>query len=77
MFSAPLSRNDFRVAIICALPVEYDAVALVFDKLRDHEGDKYRRVVGDYSHLNPYVSRFFAVMVINMSFQYETPPTTV
>lgn len=34
----PLSRNDFHIAIICALPLEADGVESMFDKFWDEEG---------------------------------------
>lgn len=43
----PSSRDDFEVALICALPIEYDAVALIFDELWDEDGDPYGRAAGD------------------------------
>ncbi|KAH0493751.1 hypothetical protein TgHK011_000402 [Trichoderma gracile] len=47
MSSRPLCREDFEVAIICALPLEYDAVALLFDEFWDEDGDPYKRAAGD------------------------------
>lgn len=35
----PQSRDDFEVAIICALPREHDAVCLVFDEIWDDDDD--------------------------------------
>ena len=43
----PASRNDFKVAIICALPRESDAVSLLFDEFWDEDGDPYGRAAGD------------------------------
>ncbi|KAI1429830.1 purine and uridine phosphorylase [Xylaria sp. FL1777] len=43
----PSSREDFRIALICALPLEYDAVALQFDEFWDADGDLYGRAPGD------------------------------
>jgi nucleoside phosphorylase len=37
----PSRREDFQIAIICALPLEYDAVVLLFDQLWDEEGEQY------------------------------------
>ncbi|KAH8891704.1 purine and uridine phosphorylase [Thozetella sp. PMI_491] len=45
--AAPTSRSDFRIAIICALPLEYDAVSLVFDEFWDSEEDRYGKAPGD------------------------------
>ncbi|TFB05114.1 hypothetical protein CCMA1212_002415 [Trichoderma ghanense] len=47
MPSRPSCREDFEVAIICALPLEYDAVALLFDEFWDEDGDLYNRAAGD------------------------------
>ncbi|KAL7817011.1 purine and uridine phosphorylase [Trichoderma aethiopicum] len=47
MPSRPSSREDFEVAIICALPLEYDAVTLLFDEFWDEDGDPYKRAAGD------------------------------
>ncbi|KAJ4854324.1 uncharacterized protein T069G_11303 [Trichoderma breve] len=43
----PCCREDFHVAIICTLPLEYDAVSLVFDQFWDEDGDSYGRAHGD------------------------------
>ncbi|KAF7553716.1 hypothetical protein G7Z17_g3467 [Cylindrodendrum hubeiense] len=47
MGTAPVSRSDFEVAIVCALPREYDAVSLLIDQFWDEDGDRYGRAVGD------------------------------
>ncbi len=49
----PASRDDFRVAIVCALRCEYDAVSLVIDEFWDEDGDPYGKAEGD---LNFYVT---------------------
>jgi nucleoside phosphorylase len=43
----PENRNQFDIAIVCALPLEYDAVTLLIDEFWDESGDSYGRVVGD------------------------------
>ncbi|CAG7562669.1 unnamed protein product [Fusarium equiseti] len=43
----PAERKHFRVAIVCALPREFDAVALVFDQFWDESGDRYGKANGD------------------------------
>lgn len=43
----PSSRADFYIAIICALPRESDAVALLFDEFWDDDGDTFGRSAGD------------------------------
>jgi nucleoside phosphorylase len=45
--SKPKHREDFEVAIICALALEYDAVSYVFDGFWDDDGDEYGRAQGD------------------------------
>ncbi|KAK1948664.1 hypothetical protein LY78DRAFT_52792 [Colletotrichum sublineola] len=42
MFSYPRPRRseDFRIAVICALPREYDAAILAFDDIWDDDGDR-------------------------------------
>ncbi|GKT52310.1 uncharacterized protein ColSpa_12491 [Colletotrichum spaethianum] len=42
-------REDFQVAIICALSLEYDAVALSFDEFWDENRDRQGNVPGDYN----------------------------
>ncbi|KAM4054939.1 hypothetical protein HRG_005756 [Hirsutella rhossiliensis] len=49
----PSHRGDFDVAIICALPLEYDAACLLFDEFYDEDGDLYGRATGD---LNTYTT---------------------
>ncbi|KAI1149358.1 purine and uridine phosphorylase [Nemania diffusa] len=43
----PSRREDFQIALICALPLEYDAVALLFDQFWDEDGVQYGRARGD------------------------------
>ncbi|KAK8924419.1 Nephrocystin-3 [Metarhizium anisopliae] len=47
MAQRPASREDFEIAILCALPLEYDAIALQFDEFWDKDGDQFGRAVGD------------------------------
>ncbi|KAK6515778.1 hypothetical protein TWF281_004368 [Arthrobotrys megalospora] len=47
VFPRPTSRSDFEIAIICALPLEYDAVSLLIDEYWDDDGDQYGRADGD------------------------------
>jgi Flp pilus assembly protein TadD/nucleoside phosphorylase len=51
--SRPSRREDFEIAIICALPLEYDAVSLLFDKFWDEDGDQYGKVAGDLNSYTP------------------------
>ncbi|KAL6798116.1 nucleoside phosphorylase domain-containing protein [Trichoderma sp. SZMC 28012] len=43
----PINREEFKITIICALPLEYDAVCLVFDEFWDEDGDPYGTAPGD------------------------------
>lgn len=43
----PTCRDDFEIAIITALPLEYDAVADIFDGFWNDDGDIYGRAEGD------------------------------
>ncbi|KAK4085560.1 uncharacterized protein Triagg1_550 [Trichoderma aggressivum f. europaeum] len=43
----PTSRDQFHIAIICALPREADAVMLLFDEFWDEDGDPFGRANGD------------------------------
>jgi len=43
----PSRREEFEIAIICALTAEFDAVAPLFDEYWDEDGDLYGRAVGD------------------------------
>jgi tetratricopeptide (TPR) repeat protein/nucleoside phosphorylase len=43
----PSQREDFEIAIVCALPLEFSAVSLVFDQFWDKQGDRYGKAVGD------------------------------
>jgi nucleoside phosphorylase len=46
----PSCRDDFQIAIICALQLEYDAVSLLFDEFWDIDYDQYGRANGDTNH---------------------------
>ncbi|KAK6339372.1 hypothetical protein TWF718_008792 [Orbilia javanica] len=43
----PESRDDFEIAIICAVGPEYDAVALLIDQFWDDDGYRYGRAPED------------------------------
>ncbi|KAK4458654.1 nucleoside phosphorylase domain-containing protein [Cladorrhinum samala] len=47
--SRPASRDDFEIAIICALPLEVDAVEALFDRHWDDDDDSppYDKAAGD------------------------------
>ncbi|KAK1236968.1 hypothetical protein MKX08_007916 [Trichoderma sp. CBMAI-0020] len=56
MATPPVSRDEFEVALVCSLPLEYDAVSLLFDQFWDENGDQYGRAIGD---LNTYTTGRF------------------
>ncbi|KAL4922973.1 Pfs, NB-ARC and TPR domain protein [Aspergillus undulatus] len=43
----PYSRDEFAIAIICALTLEAEAVEELFDKTYDRLGEHYRKLPGD------------------------------
>ncbi|KAJ0166508.1 Vegetative incompatibility protein HET-E-1 [Colletotrichum tanaceti] len=43
----PRRREDFRIAVLCALQLEYNAATLAFDEFFDEDGDKFGRARGD------------------------------
>ncbi|KAH7030887.1 nucleoside phosphorylase domain-containing protein [Microdochium trichocladiopsis] len=43
----PSSRSEFEIAIVCALPLEFDAVCLAVDEFWDVNGDSFGRARGD------------------------------
>lgn len=43
----PRTRNDFTIAILCALPVESEAVEAVFDETYGRLGKSFGKVAGD------------------------------
>ncbi|KAK4164715.1 phosphorylase superfamily [Cladorrhinum sp. PSN259] len=47
MATRPANRDDFQIAIVCALRREYDAVCLLIDEFWDEDGDPYGRAPGD------------------------------
>ncbi|KAK4936080.1 hypothetical protein LTR10_022982 [Elasticomyces elasticus] len=44
---APRDRSDFKVALICALPLEAECLQQVFDNFWEDDGHKYGKAVGD------------------------------
>ncbi|KIV84987.1 hypothetical protein PV11_00730 [Exophiala sideris] len=45
--TAPRDRYDFKVALICALPLEAECLQAVFDKFWEDDGRKYGKAAGD------------------------------
>jgi nucleoside phosphorylase len=56
MATPPATRDEFEVALVCSLPLEYDAVSLLFDQFWDENGDQYGRAPGD---VNTYTTGRF------------------
>ncbi|CAF3512879.1 unnamed protein product [Fusarium graminearum] len=46
----PKGRNDFEVAIICALPLEFDAIRTLFDRHWEERHYRFRKLKGDPNH---------------------------
>jgi nucleoside phosphorylase len=49
-FVPPSTRDRFHIGIICALEIEYNAVALVFDEFWDDKQDQYGKAQDDPNH---------------------------
>ncbi|KAK6348439.1 hypothetical protein TWF718_006233 [Orbilia javanica] len=61
----PSKRHDFEIAIICALRLEYDAVAHLFDEFWDEEGDPYGKAPGDQNtYTTGRIGKFDVVLVL-------------
>lgn len=61
----PSSRNDFEIAILCALPLEHDAVSLAFDEFWDKDGDLYGKADGDpNTYLTGRIGKFNVAMAL-------------
>ncbi|KAL3438366.1 putative kinesin light chain [Aspergillus tetrazonus] len=59
----PRSRNDFTIAIICALPLEADAVEALFDETYDRLGKHYGKQPGDASaYMNGRIGKHNVVL---------------
>ncbi|TVY74265.1 5'-methylthioadenosine/S-adenosylhomocysteine nucleosidase [Fusarium oxysporum f. sp. cubense] len=43
----PAGREDFAVALVCALCLEFDAVCTVVDEFWDEDGDQFGKTGGD------------------------------
>lgn len=59
----PRSRDEFKIAIICALPLEADAVEALFDENYDELGHIYGKQVGDpNSYITGRVNNHYVVL---------------
>lgn len=62
---SPADRNSFRVAVVCALPREADAVTLLFDGSWDQEHNPSGRADGDANtYLTGRIGRHNVVLVV-------------
>ncbi|KAK1967036.1 phosphorylase superfamily protein [Colletotrichum sublineola] len=65
MASRPSRRDEFEIAVVCALPLEYDAAALAFDEFWDDDGDTYGRAEGDpNSYSTGRIGRYNVVLAL-------------
>ncbi|RYP62610.1 hypothetical protein DL771_009653 [Monosporascus sp. 5C6A] len=61
----PSRREDFEIAIVCALRLEYDAVSYIFDEYWDDDGDKYGRAEGDFnSYTTGRIGKYNVVLAL-------------
>ncbi|KAH6884894.1 nucleoside phosphorylase domain-containing protein [Thelonectria olida] len=61
----PADRNEFEIAIVCALHRELDAVELVLDEIWNERDHKYGRAVGDYNfYKTGRIGQFNVVLVL-------------
>ncbi|KAK3383706.1 hypothetical protein B0T24DRAFT_645911 [Lasiosphaeria ovina] len=59
------SRAEFRIAIVCALQREYNAVSLLVDEFWDKKGDPYGRASGDpYTYRTGRIGDISIVLVL-------------
>ncbi|KAK0636130.1 hypothetical protein B0T17DRAFT_587393 [Bombardia bombarda] len=62
---SPDRRDKFEIAILCALPREYNAVSLLIDEFYDEDGDCYGRAVGDKNvYTTGRIGKFHVVLVL-------------
>ncbi|CZR46664.1 uncharacterized protein FPRO_12114 [Fusarium proliferatum ET1] len=48
-YQRPAGREDFSVALVCALSLEFDAVCMVVDEFWDEDGDQFGKSDGDHN----------------------------
>ncbi|KAK3935015.1 nucleoside phosphorylase domain-containing protein [Diplogelasinospora grovesii] len=61
----PSRRDDFQIAIICALPLEYDAASLLVDHFWDQDGKQYGRAPGDTNtYRNGRIGKYDVVLML-------------
>ncbi|UKZ82306.1 hypothetical protein TrVFT333_010092 [Trichoderma virens FT-333] len=72
----PTQRGDFKIAIVCALQVEYDAVCLLVDEFWDDED--FRRAEGDQNfYTTGHISNHNVVILLLASMGKTSAATAV
>ncbi|KAJ0414789.1 hypothetical protein BJY00DRAFT_294461, partial [Aspergillus carlsbadensis] len=63
-FDEPTSRTDFEIAIICAIPIEFNAIATIVDEFWDRD---YGKAIGDTNnYTNARIGKFnVAILVLS------------
>lgn len=64
--SAPAGRSDFEIAIICALPLEANAVEALLDKFWESDRVKYGKARGDHNAYTTGVIGEHNVVLVHM-----------
>ncbi|WYZ43460.1 hypothetical protein EsH8_VI_001159 [Colletotrichum jinshuiense] len=74
MTTRPSRREEFEIAVVCALPLEYDAVALAFDEFWGDHSDMYGRAKGDpNTYSNGRIGRYNVVLALLPNMDKENP----
>ncbi|KAL7895128.1 nucleoside phosphorylase domain-containing protein [Trichoderma sp. SZMC 28014] len=61
----PSRREEFEIVVICGLPLEFNAVALLLDEFWDEDGDQYGRSPGDANHyITGRIGRYNVVLAL-------------
>ena len=73
----PRNRQDFEIAIICALPLEAKAVIALFDRDWEAEGTRYGKAPGDPNAYAAGVIGEHNVVVAHMPGMMNVPATSI
>ncbi|KLP22312.1 uncharacterized protein LW94_3109 [Fusarium fujikuroi] len=64
-YQRPDGREDFSVALVCALSLEFDAVCMVVDEFWDEDGDQFGKSDGDHNmYVTGRIDRHNVVIVL-------------
>ncbi|KAI1044917.1 hypothetical protein LB505_014381 [Fusarium chuoi] len=64
-YQRPAGREDFSVALVCALSLEFDAVCMVVDEFWDEDGDQFGKSDGDHNmYVTGRIDRHNVVIVL-------------